>query len=44
MVHVVNHGTHHRGELAAIYASMGIPHPEEEVNQYFLFQSGQRSM
>jgi uncharacterized damage-inducible protein DinB len=37
-----NHNTHHRGELAAMFALMDIPHPEEEVVQYFLIQSGQR--
>ena len=33
---------HHRGELAAIFALMNIPHPEEEVVQYFLIKSGQK--
>jgi uncharacterized damage-inducible protein DinB len=42
MVHVPNHNTHHRGELAAMFALMEIPHPEEEVVQYFLGKSGQR--
>jgi uncharacterized damage-inducible protein DinB len=42
MAHVPNHNTHHRGELAAMFALMNVPHPEEEVVQYFLFQSGQR--
>ena len=37
-----NHNTHHRGELAAMFALMDIPHPEEEVVQYFLIKSGQR--
>jgi len=37
-----NHNTHHRGELAAMFALMNIPHPEEEVVQYYLIQSGQR--
>jgi uncharacterized damage-inducible protein DinB len=37
-----NHNTHHRGELAAMFALMDIPHPEEEVVQYFLVKSGQR--
>ena len=37
-----NHNTHHRGELAAMLASMNIPHPEEEIVQYFLVKSGQR--
>ena len=37
-----NHNTHHRGELAAMFALMNIPHPEEEVVQYFLIKSGQR--
>jgi uncharacterized damage-inducible protein DinB len=37
-----NHNTHHRGELAAMFALMDIPHPEEEIVQYFLVKSGQR--
>ena len=37
-----NHNTHHRGELAAMFALMEIPHPEEEIVQYFLFKSGQK--
>jgi len=42
MAHVPNHNTHHRGELAAMFALMNAPHPEEEVVQYFLIISGQR--
>ena len=37
-----NHNTHHRGELAAMFALMSVPHPEEEIVQYFLVRSGQR--
>ncbi len=37
-----NHNTHHRGELAAMFALMNIPHPEEEVVQYYLIKSGQK--
>lgn len=37
-----NHNTHHRGELAAMFALMNVPHPEEEVVQYFLGKSGQK--
>lgn len=37
-----NHNTHHRGELAGMFALMDISHPEEEVVQYFLIKSGQR--
>ena len=37
-----NHNTHHRGELAAMFALMNIHHPEEEIVQYFLTKSGQR--
>jgi uncharacterized damage-inducible protein DinB len=37
-----SHNTHHRGELAAMFALMNVPHPEEEIVQYFLVQSGQR--
>ena len=42
MVHVPNHNTHHRGELAAMFTLMDISHPEEEAVQYFLIKSGQR--
>ena len=42
LVHIVNHETHHRGELAAMYAQMGVVHPEEEMIQYFLNLSGQK--
>jgi uncharacterized damage-inducible protein DinB len=42
LMHVTNHGTHHRGELAAMFAIMNVPHPEEEVIQYFLDLSGQK--
>jgi len=37
-----NHNTHHRGELAAMFALMNVPHPEDEIVQYFLIESGQR--
>jgi uncharacterized damage-inducible protein DinB len=37
-----NHNTHHRSELAAMFALMNVPHPEEEIVQYFLIKSGQR--
>lgn len=37
-----NHNTHHRGELAAMFALMDVPHPEEEIVQYFLNESGQK--
>jgi uncharacterized damage-inducible protein DinB len=42
LAHVANHETHHRGELAAMYALMGVAHPEEEMIQYFLNLSGQK--
>jgi uncharacterized damage-inducible protein DinB len=42
LMHVANHETHHRGELAAMFALMSVPHPEEEVIQYFLDLSGQK--
>jgi len=42
MIHLPNHNTHHRGELAAMFALMNVPHPEEEVIQYFLNLSGQK--
>ena len=42
LMHVPNHETHHRGELAATFALMKVTHPEEEVIQYFLNASGQK--
>lgn len=42
MVQPPNHNTHHRGELAAMFALLNVPHPEEEIVQYFLFKSGQK--
>lgn len=42
LAQVINHQTHHRGELAAMYALMNVPHPEEEMIQYFLTTSGQK--
>jgi uncharacterized damage-inducible protein DinB len=42
LMHAANHETHHRGELAAMFALMDVPHPEEEVIQYFLNLSGQK--
>jgi uncharacterized damage-inducible protein DinB len=42
MVQPPNHNTHHRGELAAMFALMNVNHPEEEVIQYFLNKSGQK--
>jgi uncharacterized damage-inducible protein DinB len=42
LTHVANHETHHRGELAAMYALMDVAHPEEELIQYFLDLSGQK--
>jgi len=41
MAHLANHGTHHRGELAAMYAMMDAVHPEEDLYIYFLSKSGQ---
>ena len=42
LAHIVNHETHHRGELAAMFALMDVSHPEEEMIQYFLNASGQK--
>ena len=39
-----NHNTHHRGELVAMFALMDIPHPEDEIVQYFLIKSGQKNI
>ena len=43
LAHVANHGTHHRGELAAMFAEMNVPHSEEDMNHYFLISSQQRT-
>ena len=40
--HVPNHNTHHRGELAAMFALLEAPHPEDEAVQYFLDRTGQK--
>jgi hypothetical protein len=42
LIHLANHETHHRGELAAMFTLMNVPHPEDEVIQYFLNLSGQK--
>ena len=42
LVHIVNHETHHRGELATMYALMDVPHSEDEMIQFFLNASGQK--
>jgi uncharacterized damage-inducible protein DinB len=42
LVHIINHETHHRGELAGMYALMGVDHPEDEMIQYFLNKTGQK--
>lgn len=34
MLHLFNHGTHHRGELSAMLALMNIPHEEEDLLIY----------
>ncbi len=42
LMHIANHETHHRGELAGMFALMNVDHPEEELIQYFLNLSGQK--
>ncbi len=42
LMHVANHDTHHRGELAGMFALMNVAHPEDEAIQYFLNLSGQK--
>lgn len=44
MVHVPNHGTHHRGELAAMFAIMKVDHSEDDLLYYFLNLSNQRPL
>lgn len=36
LVHVANHATHHRGELAAMFALLDVPHEEDDWLFYFL--------
>ena len=36
LVHVANHATHHRGELAAMFSMMGVAHEEVDWVLYFL--------
>ena len=40
MAHVPNHGTHHRGELAAMFATLDVEHEEEDFLHYFLEKQG----
>lgn len=42
MAHVPNHACHHRGELAAMLALMGVPHQEEDMLHFLLEKNGQR--
>jgi uncharacterized damage-inducible protein DinB len=39
--HLVNHGTHHRAELSAIFTAFGIAHRENDMYYHYLIQSGQ---
>lgn len=36
MLHVANHGTHHRGELVAMLAVLEVPHPEDDLLWYVI--------
>ncbi len=36
MLHLANHGTHHRGELAAMLAVLNVPHPEDDLLGYLI--------
>jgi uncharacterized damage-inducible protein DinB len=38
ILHVANHGTHHRGELAAMLAILQAPHSEDDLLFYFIEQ------
>ncbi len=38
MLHLANHGTHHRGELVAMLALLERPHPEDDLLWYLLEQ------
>jgi uncharacterized damage-inducible protein DinB len=39
MIHVVDHATHHRGELVAMLTILGIPHPDDGLVGYLIEQS-----
>jgi uncharacterized damage-inducible protein DinB len=39
MMHVANHGTHHRGEVAAMLAQLNVPHPEDDMIRYIREQA-----
>jgi uncharacterized damage-inducible protein DinB len=41
MVHVVNHATHHRAEIAEMLAQIEVAHPGDDMNVFFLERSGQ---
>ena len=34
MLHLANHNTHHRGELAAMLTILNVPHPEDDLLFY----------
>lgn len=38
MLHVANHGTHHRGELVAMLAILEVAHPEDDLLRYLQAQ------
>jgi uncharacterized damage-inducible protein DinB len=40
MLHVANHGTHHRGELVAMLAMLDVPHPEDDLLRYLQAAGG----
>jgi uncharacterized damage-inducible protein DinB len=39
MVHVVDHATHHRGELVTMLSLLGIPHPDDGLVGYLIERS-----
>jgi uncharacterized damage-inducible protein DinB len=41
LLHVANHCTHHRGEMAAMLTVLNIPHPEDELLVYIREKNGQ---
>ena len=36
MLHLANHGTHHRAEAAAMLAVLEVAHPEDDLLLYFI--------
>ena len=42
MCHVVDHATHHRGELVAMLTMLDVPHPDDGLVGYLIMQSSKQ--